>query len=256
MLFNSNGSKLQQRMAASSAGINRRQEILQSLEVLKGQTVLDVGCGGGHLLEDLALAVGETGKVYGLDSSKAQLQAAHDRCANLNNVELLCKPANETKLANNVLDLATSTQTLEYIKDVDSTLIEIARVLKRHSKFVNVSVLWEHFKFYGPETHLNELIHDAFKAHCYHQMLPMELKMLLKNVGFENIKSRSLAFLITERHENSPAKFTEEILARFALNQGVPEDKVKDWRDQLYAAEDEGRFGFTSFPVLTEARLK
>ena len=81
-------------------------------------------------------------------------------------------------------------------------------------------------------------------------------RTVAKNTGFENIKSRSLAFLITERNENSPAKFTEEILARFALSQGVPEDKVKDWRDQLSAAEDDGRFGFTSFPVLTEARLK
>ena len=80
--------------------------------------------------------------------------------------------------------------------------------------------------------------------------------MRLQRTGFYNIKSRSLAFLITERHENSPAKFTEEILAKFALSQGVPEDKVTDWRDQLSTAETEGRFGFTSFPVLTEARLK
>ena len=256
MLFNTKGSKLQQRMAASTAGIHRRQEVFRSLEVKTGQIILDIGCGGGHLLQDLALAVGETGKVYGLDPSEAQLKTARDRCSHLTNVELLCHPANKMTLEDNLLDIATSTQTLEYVKDIDSVLIEIARVLKRDSKFVNVSILWEHFKFHGPETHVNELIHDAFKAHCYHQMLPMELKMRLDRVGFDNIKSSGLAFLITERHENSPAKFTEEILAKFALSQGVPEDKVTDWRDQLSRAEKDGRFGFTSFPVLTEARLK
>ena len=255
MLFNSEGSKLQQRMAASSAGVHRRQEILHSLEVRGGQTILDIGCGGGHLLENLSLAVGESGKVYGLDPSKAQLDAARDRCSSFNNIEFLCHPANKTTLKENVLDLATSTQTLEYIEDVESSLIEIARVLKRQSKFVNVSVLWEHFKFYGPEAHLNELIHDSFRAHCHHQMLPMELKMLLSRVGFGQIKSRGLAFLVTERNENSPAKFSEEVLARFALSQGVSEDKVQDWRKQLSDAENEGRFGFTSFPVITEGRL-
>ena len=174
MLFNTKSSKLQQRMAASSAGVHRRQEVLRSLQVQTGQTILDIGCGGGHLLEDLALAVGENGKVYGLDPSKAQLETASDRCSRFNNVELLYHPANKTTLADNVLDRATSTQTLEYIQDVDSVLIEIARVLKRRSKFVNVSVLWEHFRFHGPEIYLNELIHDAFKAHCYHQMLAYE----------------------------------------------------------------------------------
>ena len=86
MLFNDKGSKIQQRMAASSAGVNRRQEILQSLEALKGQTALDVGCGAGHLVEDLALAVGETRRVFGIDPSKAQLQVAHKRCAEMSNV--------------------------------------------------------------------------------------------------------------------------------------------------------------------------
>ena len=50
-------------MAASSAGVNRRQEILTALSVETGQSILDIGCGGGHLIEDLALAVGPRGKV-------------------------------------------------------------------------------------------------------------------------------------------------------------------------------------------------
>jgi hypothetical protein len=31
----------------------------------------------------------------------------------------------------------------------------------------------------------------------------------------------------------------------------VEEEKVQQWRFQLEQAEKEGRFGFTSFPVLT-----
>jgi len=41
------------------------------------------------------------------------------------------------------------------------------------------------------------------------------------------------------------------VLANFALSQGVDEDKVRAWQSQLAQAESEGRFGFTSFPVLT-----
>ena len=253
MHFNSDLSTLQQKMAASSAGVNRRQEILTALSVETGQSILDIGCGGGHLIEDLALAVGPRGKALGLDPSESQLTGANKRCVNLSNVELLCRPAEDTKLSNNSLDSATSTQTLEYIKDVDMALCELARVIKPSAKFVNVSILWDHFRFHGPETKLNNLIHEAFRAHCFHQMLPLELETKLSKLGFKNFKNKVLAFLITKRHSNSPAQFSEEVLARFAIGQGVSETKVLDWRSQLATAEKNGTFGFTSFPVLTEA---
>ena len=69
-------------------------------------------------------------------------------------MELLCRPAEDAQLSNNSLDPATSTQTLEYIKDVDMALCELARVIKPSAKFVNVSILWDHFRFHGPETKL------------------------------------------------------------------------------------------------------
>ena len=44
-------------------------------------------------------------------------------------------------------------------------------------------------------------------------------------------------------------------MANFALTQGMTEAEVSDWKSQLEAAEQQGRFGFTSFPVLTVGYL-
>ena len=82
-------------------------------------------------------------------------------------------------------------------------------------------------------------------------MLPLELSGKLAKLGIGNIRTESLAFVITQRHENSPAIYAEMTLANYAISQGVDEDKVQAWRSQLAQAEAEGRFGFTSFPVLT-----
>ena len=82
-------------------------------------------------------------------------------------------------------------------------------------------------------------------------MLPMELPGRLAKHGISNIRTESLAFVMTQRHENSPATYAEMVLANFAISQGVEEEKVQQWRFQLEQAEKEGRFGFTSFPVLT-----
>ena len=69
--------------------------------------------------------------------------------------------------------------------------------------------------------------------------------------GISHIRTESLAWVITQHHENSPAAYTEMALANYAISRSVDEDKVHAWRSQLAQAEAEGRFGFASFPVLT-----
>ena len=253
--FDSDLGKLQRLMAESIAGTTRRNAILNALQTQTGDTIIDVGCGAGHLLPHLAKAVGDTGTIYGLDPSKTQLDQASKRCSKFENINLIERNADDSQLQSNCCHSATSTQALEYIPDVDKGLDEITRILKPGGAFVNISILWEHFKFHGADQNLNNKIHEAFKAHCSHQMLPMELPGKLERRGFKNIKDEALAFVITRRDENSPARFSEAVLANFALTQGVAASEVLDWKSQLAKAEQQGRFGFTSFPVLTSAYL-
>ena len=103
---------------------------------------------------------------------------------------------------------------------------------------------------------LNNLIHDAFRAHCYHQMLPLELEGKLRALEYRYITHKPLAFLITRRDQNSPARHLETMVASFAVSQGILTSEVEEWQRQLTDAEARGRFGFTSYPVLTSAYLK
>ena len=86
-------------------------------------------------------------------------------------------------------------------------------------------------------------------------MLPMEFPEKLKKLGYKNIKHGSLPFMITNRDQNSPARYTEQVMSAFALRQGLDKNEVREWQDQIGKAEIDGRFGFTSYPVLTMAVL-
>ena len=79
--FDSDLGKLQRLMAESIAGTTRRNAILSELQIQSGDTIIDVGCGAGHLLTHLAKAVGSNGTIYVLDPSKAQVDEANLRCA-------------------------------------------------------------------------------------------------------------------------------------------------------------------------------
>lgn len=255
MKFDSDIGKLQRLMAESIAGTSRRNAILSEMRIQPGDTIIDVGCGAGHLLPHLAKAVGGSGTIYGLDPNTDQMEQAKKQCEDFQNIIFIEENADKSDLQDESCDSATSTQALEYIPNVDAALDEITRVMKTGGAFVNISILWDHFKFFGADKKLNDKVHEAFRAHCSHQMLPMELPGKLAHRGFGRIRDKSLAFVITKRDENSPARYTEAVMANFALTQGMTEAEVSDWKSQLEAAEQQGRFGFTIFPVLTVAYL-
>ena len=59
MEFKNEVAVIQQKETQTNVGIIRRQAILNELNLKQDQTVLDIGCGGGHLLKEISLAVGK-----------------------------------------------------------------------------------------------------------------------------------------------------------------------------------------------------
>ena len=74
MEFNKNIGAIQQQLSgATNIGVLRRQAILKELNLEKSQTIVDIGCGGGHLVQDISLSIGSDGKAFGVDTSKFRL---------------------------------------------------------------------------------------------------------------------------------------------------------------------------------------
>ena len=253
MDFNSGMGAVQRRMAQTQEGVGRRKATFEALCIAAGQHVLDLGCGGGHLLRDLALSVGSKGRAVGLDPSEPQINAAKELCKELDNVEFSQDSATRLSFADDAFHSVASIQVLEYIPDVDAALAEVQRVLKPAGRFVSVSVLWDHWRFHGPEPKLNEQMHEAFKAHCSHQMLPLQMPAKLARHGFVGAQCTPIGFMNNSLHHNSFAWLASSLLSHFAQKQGIPKADVERWRAQLDQAAEDGRFGFVSMPVLTTA---
>lgn len=251
MEFSNEIGRIQRLMAASMAGISRRSAVMNAMSLNAGGCAIDIGCGAGHLLIELSKTVGVTGRIYGVDPSEDQVNQARKNCSEYSNIEFIQSSAEKIPLPDGSCDLVTSTQTLEYIPDVNTALDECVRLMGVKSEFINISILWDYFKFYGAENKLNAQIHEVFKDHCSHQMLPMELDGRLAERGLLHIKHVPFPIMVTRRDENSVARYAEAVIATFARNNGVNAEKVDTWRKQLEIAEKNGRFGFTTFPVLT-----
>ncbi len=243
----------QRKIAECPEGMARRMAVFEALAVESGQAILDLGCGGGHLVREFALAVGASGRAVGFDMSADQLAAAREVCDGLPAVELIEGDATDMAFEDGAFDGLASIQTLEYIPDVDRALAEARRVLKPGGKAALISVLWDHWRYHGAEPELNDRMLDAWRAHCPHQMLPMELPRKLAAAGFGGVLRKPIAFLNGALHENAYALWAAKLVAAFAIGQGIAEEDAARWLEQLSEADREGRFGFVSVPVLTTA---
>jgi len=102
-----------------------------------GQTVLDLGSGGGIDVLLSAKRVGPAGKVYGLDMTDEMLALAREnqRKAGITNVEFLKGAIEAIPLPDNSVDVIISNCVINLSADKDAVLREAFRVLKPGGRF-------------------------------------------------------------------------------------------------------------------------
>jgi len=102
-----------------------------------GETVLDLGSGGGIDVLLSAKRVGPTGKAYGLDMTEEMLELAREnqRKAGTQNVEFLKGEIENIPLPGNSVDVVISNCVINLSGDKDRVLRETFRVLRPGGRF-------------------------------------------------------------------------------------------------------------------------
>jgi arsenite methyltransferase len=131
---------------ASQAGQIPQEAMLASLgcgnptalaQLKPGETVLDLGSGGGIDVLLSARRVGPSGKAYGLDMTDEMLALANEnkRKAGAENVEFLKGEIESIPLPDNTVDVVISNCVINLSADKDRVLREAFRVLKPGGRF-------------------------------------------------------------------------------------------------------------------------
>ena len=131
---------------ATQAGQIPEEALLASLgcgnptalaQLKPGETVLDLGSGGGIDVLLSARRVGPTGKAYGLDMTDEMLALANEnkRKSGIENVEFLKGEIESIPLPDNSVDVIISNCVINLSADKDKVLREAFRVLKPGGRF-------------------------------------------------------------------------------------------------------------------------
>jgi len=150
--------------------------------------VLDVGCGGGLLAEEL----GRMGcRVTGVDPSQQSIRSAKEHAASAAlPIAYFVAPAERLPFASGTFDIVCCCDTLEHIEHLQEALAEIARVLKMGGVFIYDTVNRTLLTYLVVIKLLQEWKGTALMPPRFHDwrmfIKPLELREYLEGVGIEN----------------------------------------------------------------------
>ena len=156
---------------------------LQHVPVEKNSIILDVGCGGGAFVRDLA-RITITGKVYGIDFSEDCVVVArrtNRRAIRMGRVEILHGSVSSLPFPDGMFDLVTAVNSHYYWPNLVSDMQEVLRVLKSGGHLVLIGESYRGGKYEKRDRKFLELVNAA-------QYSIRELADLVSSTGYSDVQ--------------------------------------------------------------------
>lgn len=166
-------------------------KLLNKILYKKNITAIDIGFGLGFPLLEVAMRLGNSCKVLGIDPWVKAVERAYNKInhCGITNVEIITGEAENIPLPDSSVDLIFSNNGINNVNDVNKTLSEISRIAKPGAQFVftfntdkTMIEFYSVFESVLREINLIEEI-KKMKEHIYEKRKPVEemVNLLMAN---------------------------------------------------------------------------
>jgi ubiquinone/menaquinone biosynthesis C-methylase UbiE len=127
-------------------------KLLDYIDYKLNISAIDIGFGTGFPLTEIALRLGDTSVVYGIDTWREAISRVSKKVKyyGLNNVRIIEGSAESIPLHNASIDLITSNNGINNVNDIDKVLLECSRIVKKGGQFVQtMNTDLSMIEFYG-----------------------------------------------------------------------------------------------------------
>jgi len=185
------------------------QKLLDIVEYKPNISAIDIGFGTGFPLTELAMRLGESCMVYGIDPWKEGIIRANRKISyfRITNIKIIEGYAESIPLENACLDLIVSNNGLNNVNDLNKVLSECSRIIRDGGQFVQTMNLdksmyefYEQFESVLAELGMQEEI-NKMHLHIYQKRKPLdEIISLTEKHGFtiRNLEHDRFSYKFTD----------------------------------------------------------
>lgn len=149
-------------------------KLLEYINYKKNISAIDIGFGTGFPLTEIAMRLGDSSIIYGIDHSAEAIEKTRKKIEHygINNVKIIEGVAESIPLTDNSIDLITSNNGLNNVSDIDKAFEECARIIKKGGQLImTMNLDGSMFEFY-----------DIFKSVLSDFQLYEEIMLVEKHI--------------------------------------------------------------------------
>ena len=225
-----------------------RQRMFDLLDVQSGATLLDVGCGAGNDVQDLARLVGPSGRVVGIDSSATMLLQARTRTAEAHlPVEFLQGDAYHLPFEENTFDGCLSSRVFKHLALPDRVLSEMVRVARPGACIVVAEADFDLIIVDIPDRTLaRKMIHLACDR-VRQGWMGRQLPKLFSSAGLIDIEI--IGHMLSIDYDYFQMVFGGHLQEAQAEGQVEASEVTRFWSELSQADSEQRLFGYVGFVV-------
>jgi ubiquinone/menaquinone biosynthesis C-methylase UbiE len=238
MLETRGGTPTQQRL---------RRRFLRFVPVRRGARALEVGCGTGVVLRDLATLAGRRGEVWGVDRSRFLLSRARALCAGAPGAPIRFRHADAERLPfpSDRFDVALAVTVILHVAAPGRAVAELVRVTRPGGRVALQDQDFGVVAVTHPDRDLTDRILRGVAARIYAEPWSgRRLPALLRAAGLVRVRLRTDVY-----QDTTLAPFTRSFLERraeHAVRFGIVDaPAAQRWLDGVTALVAAGAFVFT-----------
>jgi ubiquinone/menaquinone biosynthesis C-methylase UbiE len=233
--------------------VGQRRDVRRILALRPGEHVVDIGAGPGLLAVEMAAEVGPDGRVHAVEPSESMrgLAAARRRPPDAAAVEISAGSADALPLPDASVDVAVSTQVLEYLADVPGAVAEVHRVLRPGGRALVLDTDWDSIVWHSRDEARTARVLAAWDEHLVDPHLPRTLAPTLRAAGFTAVQTQILPLLNVGYDPNTYSAMTASTIGEFVKGRaGIAGADVQAWLDDIASLGEAAFFSLNRYAFL------